>query len=52
MEGLFEDLYNIDAQEQVAFHICGFDGSQRGSYFEGEAIRRAEVDVRVEKLKK
>ena len=22
----FEDLYNIDTQEKVAVHICGFDG--------------------------
>ena len=27
----FEDLYNIDTQEQVAFHMCGFDGIRRGS---------------------
>ena len=24
----FEDLYNIDIQEQIAVHICGFDGVQ------------------------
>ena len=24
----FEDLYNIDTQEQVAVHICGFEGIQ------------------------
>ena len=29
----FEDLYNIDALEQVAFHMCGFDGIQRGNCF-------------------
>ena len=22
----FEDLYNIDTQEQVAVHMCDFDG--------------------------
>ena len=22
----FEDLFNIDTQEQVAAHICGFNG--------------------------
>ena len=27
----FEDLYNIDTQEQV--HMCGFDGTRRGNYF-------------------
>ena len=47
----FEDLYNIDTQEQVAVHICGFDGIRRFSYFGGEPIRRAEVEVRVGKLK-
>ena len=27
--GYFEDLYNIDSQEQVAVHMCGFDGIRR-----------------------
>ena len=31
----FEDLYNIDTQEQVAVHMCGFDEIQRGNYFRG-----------------
>ena len=26
----FEDLYNIDTQEQFAVHMCCFDGVQRG----------------------
>ena len=38
----FEDLYNIDTQEQVAVHVCGFDGIQRGKYFRGEPIGKAE----------
>ena len=25
----FEDLHNIDSQEQVVVHMCGFDGIQR-----------------------
>ena len=25
----FEDLYNIDTQEQVAVHMCSFDGIRR-----------------------
>ena len=25
----FEDLYNIDAQEQVAVHMCSFNGIRR-----------------------
>ena len=29
----FEDLYNIDTQEEVAVHLCGFDGIRRGNYF-------------------
>ena len=37
----FEDLYNIDTQEQVAVHMCIFDGIQRGNYFRGEPIGRA-----------
>ena len=31
--------------------MCGFDGLRRGNYFEGEPIRRAEVEVRVGKFK-
>ena len=47
----FEDLYNIDTQEQVAVYMCGFDGIRRSNYFGGEPIGRAEVGVRVGKLK-
>ena len=31
--------------------MCDFDGVRRGNYFGGEPIRRAEVEVGVEKLK-
>ena len=31
--------------------MCGFDGIWRGNYFRGEPIGRAEVEVRVGKLK-
>ena len=31
--------------------MCGFDGLWIGNYFEGEPIRRAEVEVRVRKFK-
>ena len=31
--------------------MCGFDGIRRGNYFGGEPIGRAEVEVRVGKLK-
>ena len=48
----FEDLYNINTQEEVAVHMCGFDWIRRGNYFRGEPIRRVEeVEVRVGKLK-
>ena len=46
----FEDLYNIDTQEQVLVHICGFDGVRICNYFGGEPIR-TDVEVRVEKFK-
>ena len=42
-EEYFEHLYNIDTQEQVAVHMCAFDGIRRGNYFGGEPIGRAEV---------
>ena len=31
--------------------MCGFDGIRRGNYSRGEPIGRAEVEVRVGKLK-
>ena len=31
--------------------MCGFDGIQRGNYFRGEPIGRAEVELKVGKLK-
>ena len=46
----FEDVYNIDTQEQVAVHMCSSVGIQRGNYFGGEAIGKDEVEVRVGKL--
>ena len=48
----FEDLYNIDTEEQVAVHICDFYGIWRGNYVGGQPIGRAEVEVRIGKLKK
>ena len=47
----YENLYNIDTQEQVAAHIYGFDGVRRGNYFGGEPIGRTKVEVREGKLK-
>ena len=31
--------------------MCGFDGIRRGNYFVGEPVGRAEVEVRVGRLK-
>ena len=31
--------------------MCGFDGIRKGNYFRGEPIERAEVEVRMGKLK-
>ena len=45
------DLHNINTQQQVAVHMIGFDGIQRGNYFGGEPVRRTEVKVRVGELK-
>ena len=44
-------MYDIDAQEEVAVHMCGYEGICRGNYFGGDPIGRAEVEVRVGKLK-
>ena len=51
LEEYFKDLYIIDTQEQVTIHIGGFDGIRRGNYFGGEPVGRAEVEVRLVKLK-
>ena len=40
----FEDLYTIYTQEQIAIHMCGFDGIQRKNLFGGEPIGRAEAE--------
>ena len=34
----FEDLCNIDTQEEIAVHMCGFDKIRRGNYFGGEPM--------------
>ena len=47
----FQDLYNIDTEEQVTVQMCFFDGNRRVNYLGGEPIRRAEVEVRVWKFK-
>ena len=47
----FEDLYNIDTQEQIAVHMCDCDEARRCNYFAGEPIKRTDVDVRVGRLR-
>ena len=37
----FEDLYNIDIQEEVAITMCGISGNRRGNHFGGEVNGRA-----------
>ena len=32
----FDDLFDIDTQEQVVVHICGLDGVRRCNNLEGE----------------
>ena len=46
-----KDLYNIDTQEEVVDHICGFDGILKFNYFGREPIRRAEVEAGERTLK-
>ena len=31
-------------QEQLAVHMCDFDGIRKGNYFGGQSIGRTEVD--------
>ena len=50
MKEYFEDLYDVDTQEQVAVHKCGLEGIWRGNYFGGEHRGSAEVEVKVGKL--
>ena len=38
-------------KERIAVHMCGFDGIWRSNYFQQEPIGKAEVRVRVRKLK-
>ena len=46
-----EDLYKINTQEEVAFHMHDFDGVWRSNYFVEKLIKRTEVEVTVRKLK-
>ena len=36
----FEDLYNVDRKEQFAVNMFGFDSAKRGTFLEGEPIRK------------
>ena len=44
-------IIQIIDNEQVAVHMCGFNGIDRGNYYGGELNGRTEVKVRVEELK-
>ena len=41
----------LDTQEEVAVHMCGFDGFGKVTSFGGEPIRRTEVQVRMGNLR-
>ena len=43
--------WHIDTQEQIVVHMCGFEGIRRGNYLRGEPVGKAEVEMRVSKLK-
>ena len=45
----FQDIYNIDTQEQAGVNMCGFDGVQKSNNFGGQLIRR--TDIRMGNLK-
>ena len=47
----YKELYNVDTQEEVPVHVCGFTGVWRGNYFGGKPIRKTEVEERVMKIK-
>ena len=47
----YEDLYNMDTQEQVTVHMCDIDGVWKSNNFGGELIKRMEFEVRVGKIK-
>src|SRR5678815_963144 len=46
----FENLYNIDSNEEEIVNVCGFDGARRNRYFGDEVINKEEVIGRVRKL--
>ena len=52
LEDYFEDLRNKDTKYQVVVLICGFSCVRRDSDLIGEPVKRTEMKVRVEKLKK
>ena len=48
----FGDLYNIDKEEDLTFHMCGFSGGGKGKYLGGDPVGRTEVEVKVKKTQK
>ena len=47
----FENLHNINSNDEVLVNVCGFDGTRRNRYFGDEVISKEEVMGRVRKLK-
>ena len=39
----FEDMYNIDTQEEVAVHMCGFDGIWRVTTLEESQLEEVRL---------
>ena len=39
-------LHNVDNQEKVGVHMCGYEGVWRGNYFGGKPIRKIEEKVK------
>src|SRR5678816_1679135 len=47
----FENLHNINSNDEVIVNVCGFDGARRNRYFGDKVISKEEVMGRVRKLK-
>ena len=45
----FQDMYNVDRENEVTVKMNGFDGAKRGNYFRGEPTSRAEKSLRMER---
>src|SRR5678815_4077047 len=47
----FENLHNINSNEEVIVNVCGFDGARGNRYFGDEVISKEEVMGRERMLK-